>query len=950
MEEDYRKYENGFRRIFFAGYGMRKQNIIRTLYKLQGNKFLRFISGLPHFIVFRYTSKTTSLVDKPFLFKTMFMSTRFFTNLKRTGIQNDACLKQTKRWKKAGLLTLFLLLSLKTVFAGTSGSGFIVYEKGENNTEQSTTNTGTSVYLTKPNSATLPAHLVSVHSETKPGGTAPEKENGNPQDSTSLLLKEITVSAGIKNTRLSPLRLKNVDAATIQVKAPGRTFPELLKDIPGIFATSETGSYGDAKINIRGFKQENISVLLNGTPISGLTSGSMFWNNWLGLTDATATIQVQKGIGGSMLSDNSVGGTINIITKSPLSGQSGEAGYSYTNYGLSKAHISYNSGELKKGWAFSLMGSYTWGHGYVECTDVNSGAYMLSISKKIDNRHSLLFTALGAPEKHQQQSQRLSYAEIEQYGAAYSKNWGYYTTPQGKTVQKTISENTYFKPYFTLNHFYSNNKNLTINSAVYLTTGNGGGIWTESKGKRIIAYQKEGHIDWGSVISDNMQQSSDTPSKEGGSQNILSDFMAGHTQFGIKSTFIYEITEKLNLEGGLHYQHYRTWEKEQITDLLGGAYWYEDYQNNSLAGEAGRDPYKQVGDYIRTHNGKHLNYGTLYGMLHYRGSRWVFNVGASLNGSTHQRWDKYNYTGNNIYSNVATGIGGSIKAGALLKASTRSSFYLNGAFYSRVPYSSVYFASGNNRISEGIKNEKNVLGELGYRYVYDKGGIEATFYTAYWINKSLMSNPYRPLEEDAYKFMITGLNALHYGIEIDAFHNFTRWLKANAYASIGSWRWKNNVNATIYDPYTGQVESEIHVYSNGLPVGDAPQTQIGAGAQAKPFRHLAGKSRNWIGEFSISINWQYNTRYWADFEPNTRTNPDDTSNPYRIPAYHLTDISLGNTFTLKSTELHLFFNLNNVFNASYITRGKDGAQHTKETFTGYWGERRNCNFGIRIRF
>lgn len=799
----------------------------------------------------------------------------------------------------------------------------------------------------------------------------PDKEK---QDSTAILLKEITISAGVENVRKSPLRLKSISAEEIQALAPGKTYPELLKNIPGIFATSETGSYGDAKINIRGFKQENISVLLNGTPISGLTSGSMFWNNWLGLTDATATIQVQKGIGGSMLSDNSVGGTINIITKSPLAAPSYGMGYSYTNGGTSKGYLNYNSGALKRGWAISLLASYTWGSSWVECSKINSWAYMASVSKKINKQHSLLFTALGSPEKHEQRSTRLSYSDMEQYGREYNKNWGYYTDSDGNVSQRTINQNNYFKPYFTLNHFYNTkvgknaDKNFTLSSAVYLAIGNGGGYWTESTGKRIIDYQKDGHIDWENVYAANKNAAispeenagttnpQNTNNQAGSSQNIMSDYMAGHTQFGVKSSFLLDLGNNLNLDGGVHYQYYTTWEKEKITDLLGGNYWYENYEKNSLMGLAGRNPIKKEGDYIRTHNGKILNYGTIYGMLTYSPKNFIIKLGGSLSGSTHQRWDKYNYpdtgvkkAGQGIYSKVAHGLGGAVKAGILYNINDgknqkiSNSIYLNAAYYSRAPYSSVYFASGNNQISDGVKNEKNLLGELGYRLIYGKGGMEATFYAAHWKNKSIMSNPYKPLEEDSYKFMITGLNAIHYGIEIDAWHNFTRWMKLSAFASAGSWKWKNNVNAKIYDPYSGQVAQEINVYSNGLPIGDAPQTQIGANLDIRVYK--SSKS-----EFNLKADWQYNDRYWSDFDPATRTNPDDFNNPYRILAYHL--VNLGATWNQKIGKLNtgIFLNLNNLFNTYYIERGKDGKDHSQETFTGYWGQGRNFNVGVRLQF
>ncbi len=808
-------------------------------------------------------------------------------------------------------------------------------------------------------------------SALKGGDSFVEPERQLPD--TSFLIKEVVVSSGMKKRNVSPLRLVDIDEKTIAVQAAGRTYPELLRDIPGIYATAETGSYGDAKINIRGFKQENISVLLNGIPISGLTSGSMYWNNWLGLTDATANIQVQKGVGGSMLSDNSVGGSINIITKSPGVNPSYGVGYNYAGGGTSKAFVNYNSGELGNGWGVSMLLSRVWGSSWVECTDVDAWSYLVSVSKKINSKHSLLFTAMGSPEKHSQRSARLKLEEVEKYGRDYSKNWGYITLPDGSREARSISRNNYHKPYFTLNHYYHSKvgekqRNFSLNNALYMAIAHGGGFWTETKGKSIAAHQKDGHVDWDAVVAENKEAyRNGTTEKERSAQNALSDYIAGHTQIGAKSAFELDLSDKFTLGGGLHYQGYLTWEKEQITDLLGGEYWYEDYATKSLAGEAGRNPIKKVGDYIRTRNGKNTHFGTLYTSLAFKNTSWNVELGASLNGSTTQRWDKYNYV-DDIYSDWATGIGGAIKAGALYRigaaqngGKSASSLYLNGAYYSRVPYSSVFFASGNNQVSEGVKNEQNYLGEFGFRSVLSRVGVEATFYASYWKNKSIMSSPYKPLEEEAYKYMITGLDAFHFGIEVDAYYNFARWGKLAGYASVGKWEWKNDVSAKIYDNYTGQVAQEINVYSDGLPVGDAPQTQIGASLSFNPIAALGGYSSvdphgaiSYVksGELNVQIGWNYNARYWADFEPNTRTDAQDRTEPYKLPDYHLVNLSInymrhfivGN----KALGVNLFFNLNNLFDEWYIERGKDGADHTIKTFTGYWGQGRNCAFGVKL--
>ena len=105
-----------------------------------------------------------------------------------------------------------------------------------------------------------------------------ERQDSLVTDSTNraILLNEITLWADMKSSNRSPMRLKSVTAAEIAVSSAGRTFPELLREIPGVYSTSESGSYGDAKLNVRGYKQENISVLLNGIPITGLVSGSMY--------------------------------------------------------------------------------------------------------------------------------------------------------------------------------------------------------------------------------------------------------------------------------------------------------------------------------------------------------------------------------------------------------------------------------------------------------------------------------------------------------------------------------------------------------------------------------------------------------------------------------------------------------------------------------------------------
>ena len=56
--------------------------------------------------------------------------------------------------------------------------------------------------------------------------------------------------------------------------------------------------------------------MINGVPVNDMENASVYWSNWAGLSDVTSAMQVQRGLGSSKLAIASVGGTINVITKS----------------------------------------------------------------------------------------------------------------------------------------------------------------------------------------------------------------------------------------------------------------------------------------------------------------------------------------------------------------------------------------------------------------------------------------------------------------------------------------------------------------------------------------------------------------------------------------------------------------------------------------------------------
>lgn len=730
------------------------------------------------------------------------------------------------------------------------------------------------------------------------------------QDTISL--QEITVSTNFLNEKSAPINLTTIRPAEIRQYATARNYVEIMQNTPGVYATSSTGNYGDATLNMRGFKQENIAILLNGIPIQGLTSGSMYWNNWMGLGDATYAVQVQKGMGGSMLADCAMGGMVNIITRRGTPDPSMSFGLSTNEWGTTKTNFNYSSGMMDNGWSVDLSLAYVEGEGYVKCADVKTFSYMLNVSKVLNNHHTLMLTALGSPEEHDQRNVELTKSDIDTYGRDYSKNWGY---KEGKPY--SIARNHYAKPYFTLQHIMTG-ECLSMKNSIYLALADGGGRSTFSINDAIVNHRTEdGLINFDEIIAANKAA--------GASTNIMVDFLSGHTQAGGILSADYQFSDELKLSAGLQYQYYDTYQKIKVLDLLGGDC-FKNFGGTFRVGDA-----LPTSTYSRT---THHTSGYLQAL--YENEQLSANVGVALFNGHYMREDDVKH----LQSEWASGWGSSVKAGILYRLTENQSVYANLGYNSRLPYASVYLKSSNLSITNDIVNEKNLMMEIGYRPRWSTGALEVSAYLAQWKDKTVQGDIKFRTNSEKQNYLMTGLNARHMGIEIAAEQQLNSWLSAKAFASIADWRWTSNCDASIYEKFTDDDLSKYTVYCKDLHVGDAPQSQYGAILNAKLPKG-----------FSMHAVWRCNARMFANFEPDKRTNEADTHDAYRIPTYHLFDGSINWEHTFdQDVTLDVFVNGTNLTDTHYIERATDGKDHSLQSLTGYWGQARTLSVGMRLSF
>ena len=112
----------------------------------------------------------------------------------------------------------------------------------------------------------------------------------------------------------TPVAYTTVDKKEMEIRLGSQDIPMILNTTPSVYATQQGGGAGDARINVRGFNQRNVAVMINGVPQNDMENGWVYWSNWDGVGDATSSIQMQRGLSAVNLATPSIGGTMNIIT------------------------------------------------------------------------------------------------------------------------------------------------------------------------------------------------------------------------------------------------------------------------------------------------------------------------------------------------------------------------------------------------------------------------------------------------------------------------------------------------------------------------------------------------------------------------------------------------------------------------------------------------------------
>ncbi|MGB0890842.1 MAG: TonB-dependent receptor, partial [Flavobacteriaceae bacterium] len=759
------------------------------------------------------------------------------------------------------LLLVALFFATATVFGQTKITGTIVDETNEPLPNASVfvkgTKNGTATDFdgkftlnTKSNSGVLVISFVGYSTKEVAFSSSKTNLGTIALDVDSNVLDEVViVSTSFAVDRKTPIAVSTIKAEDIELKLGAQEFPEILKSTPGVYATKAGGGYGDGRINLRGFNSENVAVMINGVPVNDMENGRVYWSNWAGLGDVTSAMQVQRGLGASKVAVPSVGGTINIISKTTDIETGGNVKFSLGNDGYKKFGLTYSTGLNEDGFAATVSAAKTDGEGYVDGTSFTGFNYFINFSKEFNDEHKLSLTAFGAKQRHGQRQNRHNIKTFRDSdrGRKYNSDWGY------KQGQLTNSEdNFYHKPQISLNHYWNLSDKTFISTAAYVSVGSGGGGGTGGANKFRFDDSNYrigplGTINFDKIVDENIANGVN------GSQSILRASRNDHNWYGILSTLKTDLSDNITLLAGLDYRNYKGIHFTEVTDLLGGQYFADNSDDNNPNKKA------QVGDKIWYDNDGKVGWLGAFSQLEYSNDKLSGFLSFSASNTSYQRVDRFNYLDSDPLqtSKKYSFVGFGTKGGANYNIDDNHGVFVNLGYFEKAPYFNAVFANRNSNtdVNSEAENQKITSYELGYTFRGEKLSANFNLYRTTWKDRTEVARFTLQSGENAFA-NILGVGAVHQGIEFDFRYKTTDKLTFTGMLSLGDWRWDNNVeNVQIFDETNTLVDTK-NLFIKDLHVGDAAQTTA-----------ALGMNYRLSPETTFTVDYNYYADLYAEFDP-----------------------------------------------------------------------------------
>ncbi len=806
----------------------------------------------------------------------------------------------------------------------------------------------------------------------------------------------VTVLADRAKERETPVAFTNIDKKELEKQLGSRDIPMILNTTPSVYATAQGGGAGDARINIRGFDQKNIAIMINGVPVNDMENGWVYWSNWDGLGDATSSIQLQRGLSAVNLATPSIGGTMNIISD-PTSQKFGvKLKQEFGSGAFLKTSLGASSGKMGD-FAVNVNLVKKTGDGLIDKTWTDAWAYYMGLSYEINENNRLELYALGAPQRHGQNlykqnaaaydstfaKEELGYSvsdvsNYKQVGTKFNQNWSpvssSYTGKQwdGSEIDRydpnfiNERENFFHKPIVNLNWYSQLSKKVSLYTTAYYSGGEGGGTGTFGS---IYTQDADGNLgdddykyyygrspwtrNWDATIAANQGPAgsywvdkTEIIKEDGESIGILRNSRNNQWTFGLISKAYWKLNNNWKTSFGIDLRTAEIDHFREVRDLLGGNFYINTDDEFATTDK------KVLGDKIAYNNTNTVDWMGGYAQAEYSKDRLTAYGTAGLSTIKYTFTDhfKKNASGNEVFTESDWISGYQVKGGASFRFTTTNSMYANVGYVSKVP---IFDAVINDQTGELINKDNEIFTsfEIGTnnKFFGNKLNTNLNVYYTNWSNRTVTQNDFDQFTGDDGLIVIYGMDSQHKGVELELNYQPVSLLRLDAVLSYGGWEQTNDPNAD-YKDYTSGLDSTLTLYLDGVKVGDQPQSSIVLGATIFPMKGM-----------SLQATWRFYDNYYANWQATQRTDVADKGQSWMAPSYSLVDLHFNwdLPYKLSGVSFQVFAHVFNLLDALYIQDATDNSKyngvygsetHSAQAAEVFFGAPQSFNAGVSIAF
>jgi len=637
----------------------------------------------------------------------------------------------------------------------------------------------------------------------------------------------------------------------------------LLQSSRDVYVNQAGFNFSAARYRLRGYSSENTRLFFNGIPVNDPENGWTIWSYWGGLNDVTRYPENSFGISNSAANFGSIGAYSYISALPSVKNTGTRVSYAATNRSYrNRAMYTYNSGLNDKGWGFLISGSSRWSdEGYVPGTYYSAGSYLLSIEKKINNKHTFNLMGFGAPTV--QGRQGIAVQETYELTGEnfYNPYWGYQTQNDGTQKKRNARSRNNHKPYITLGHYWNISEKLNIQSNFYAITGRTANTnlnWFNANDPRPDYYKylpsyflnNQGTLDGNQIIENQQEynkvlegwQTNDpnttqlnwdllynanynnlyTQNNIGGeegnsytakrSKYIVEEYRLDPRHYGFNSFGKLTINENSDLNFGLSISNYKSKNFRLMNDLLGGDYWVDidqfalrDFDDPNQAQNDLQNPNKiiKVGDIFGYNYDIHVNKNEIFSTYSFNKNRVESFFGINFSTTTFWREGKMQngrFPDNSLgKSEKQTFLNYGAKFGFLYKITGRHLLSINGMYKTEAPYVRNAYVSPRTRdqLVPNLSSTEIISGDINYNVRLPFLKARLTGFFTQINNQTWARSFYHDEYRTFVNYMMTNVDQTFMGIEFGFESNITSTLQLTGAFTVGDYLYKSRPVATI---------------------------------------------------------------------------------------------------------------------------------------------------------